>query len=123
MAYHPLNLALRFILELAALAAMAQFGWKMSHGHMRWAAAIVLPLIAATLWAVFAVPEDPSRSGAAPVPVPGTLRLALELAFFGFATWTLYATKAHTLSAVLGGLALLHYAASHDRLRWLLSTE
>ena len=121
MAYHPLNLALRFLLELAALAAMASYGWQLTDDRpLRMLAAVALPLIAATLWGVFAVPADPSRSGEAPVPVPGSVRLVLELTFFGFATWSLYASRAHTLSLLLGAVVLMHYASSYDRIRWLL---
>jgi hypothetical protein len=76
MAYHPLNLAFRFVLELAALAAMASYGWHLTeHTAPRLVAAIGLPLLAAAMWGVFAVPGDRSRSGKAPVAVPGWVRL------------------------------------------------
>ena len=120
MAYHPLNLAFRLLLELAALGAVGFYGWKLTDGPLRIVAAIGLPLIVAVLWGTFAVPDDPSRSGNAPVPIPGALRLGLELAIFGFATWTLYSTRAVSWSLVLGGLVLLHYALSYDRIAWLL---
>ncbi len=82
--------------------------------------AIGLPLLVAILWGTFSVPDDPSRSGGAPVPVPGALRLALELAIFGFATWGLYSTRAVSWSLILGGLVALHYALSYDRIAWLI---
>ncbi|MFQ6227417.1 DUF2568 domain-containing protein [Nocardia sp. NPDC002869] len=41
---------------------------------------VLLPVIAATAWGVIAVPDDPSRSGAAPVAVPGAIRLLVEFA-------------------------------------------
>ncbi len=77
------NLALRFGLELAALAGIATAAWRAADGPWRWVAAVALPLIAATAWATFIVPNDPSRSGRAPVEVPGSIRLALEFAVFG----------------------------------------
>lgn len=124
LAYHPLNLALRFGLELAALAAIAWYGGQMTDDRLgRLVAAVALPLIAATLWGVFTVPADPSRSGKAPVAVPGSVRLLLELALFGFATWSLIASKAQTLGLVLGAIVLLHYVASYDRVRWLLGLQ
>ena len=124
MAYHPLNLLLRFLLELAALAAMTSYGWQLTDNRpLRILAALALPLIAATLWGVFAVPADPSRSGEAPVPVPGSVRLVLELGFFGFATWSLYASRSQTLGLVLATVVVLHYAASYERIRWLLGLQ
>ncbi len=75
MGSHSLNLALRFLLELAALGAMGYWGWTQHEGPVRWRWAIGLPLVAAVLWGTFAVPNDPSRSGQAPVPIPGILRL------------------------------------------------
>jgi len=121
MAYHPLNMALRFLLELAALAAMASYGWQLTDNRpLRMLAAVALPIIAASLWGIFAVPADPSRSGKAPVPVKGSVRLGLELLFFGFGVWSLYASGAHMLSLVLGAVVLLHCVASYDRIRWLL---
>ena len=123
LAYHPLNLALRLLLEIAALAAVGFYGWKLADGSLRFLTAIGLPLVLAVLWGTFAVPDDPSRSGSAPVPVPGFLRLALEVAIFGFATWALYWTRAVSWSLVLGGLVVLHYVLSYDRIAWLLGSR
>lgn len=77
---HPINLALRFALELSALAALGAWGWGRGSGWTAAALAIGLPLAAAVVWGTFAVIGDPSRSGKAPVPVPGPVRLALEVA-------------------------------------------
>jgi len=108
LAYHSLNLALRFFLELAALAAMAAYGWRLANNlQLRMAAAVVLPVIAASVWGIFAVPADRSRSGKALVPVPGALRLVPELTFFGFAVWCLSALAFPMLSLVLAVLVLL----------------
>ena len=119
MGSHPLNLALRFLLELAALAVAGIFGWTVADGWWRLVAAIDFPLTLAVLWGVFAVPGDPSRSGKAIVPIPGILRLLLELVIFGFAAWALFSMDATRLSLLLGGLTILHYALSWDRVAWL----
>lgn len=79
MGSHPLNLLVRFLLELAALGAFGYWGWQQAEGALAYLLAIGLPVLTAVLWVTFAVPEDPSRSGHAPVPVPGLLRLLLEL--------------------------------------------
>ena len=119
MGSHPVNLTLRFLLELAALLALGIWGWQQSEGWLRFVLAIAVPVIVAAIWGTFNVPHDPSRSGAAPVPVPGILRLAIELALFLFATWALYDSGYTSLSWVLGLIVALHYIASYDRIRWL----
>ena len=87
----------------------------------RIAIAIAIPIVAATLWGTFAVPGDPSRSGSAPVPVPGALRLALEFGFFASATLALYNLRFARLAALFAAAIALHYLLSYDRIRWLLS--
>ena len=121
MGAHPINLALRFILELSALVAIGYWGWSQSVGWLRFGLAIGLPVLAATLWGTFAVPDDPSRSGKAPVPVPGWLRLVIELGTFAVATWALFAMGNVTLGWTIGVLVVIHYLVSYDRIQWLLS--
>ena len=71
MSNNPLNLGLRFILELVMLYALGFWGWTRHAGFLRYLLTIGLPLLAAGLWGVFRVPEDASANGKAPVPVPG----------------------------------------------------
>lgn len=118
MGSHPINLGLRFLLELAAWAAMGYWGWTQHQGGSRFLFGIGLPLVAMVLWGTFRVPDDP---GNAPVPVPGALRLALELAEFGLAAALLIAAGRQVLGVGLAVLVVLHYAASYDRIRWLLT--
>lgn len=120
MGSNPLNLALRFLLEIAAFVAMAYWGWTQHDGVWRILFAVGTPLLAVVLWGVFAVPDDPSRSGKAPVPVPGIVRLVLELSIFGFATWALYDAGQTTLALIFGLLVLSHYLVSYDRITWLV---
>ena len=121
MGSHPINLAIRFLLELSALLAMGVWGWRQSEGWFRFLLASGIPVIAAVVWGTFAVPNDPSRSGAAPIAVPGILRLAIELAIFIFATWALYDLGATGLSWALGLVVAVHYINSTDRIRWLIA--
>ena len=120
MGSHPINLALRFLLELAAWGAMGYWGWMQGDGPLRYLLLIGLPVVAAAIWGTFAVPDDPSRSGRAPVPVPGLVRLAIEFATFGTATWALYDTGNTTLSLVFAATVVVHYLVSYDRVLWLL---
>ena len=120
MSSNPVNLALRFILELAALLALGYWGWTQHAGIWRFVWSIGLVLLAAVSWGTFAGPEDPSRSGKAPVPVPGIVRLVLELALFTAGTWAFIAAGQPMWGAILGLLTVIHYALSYDRIIWLL---
>lgn len=121
MSSNPINLALRFLLEIFSLAVIGIWGWKLSDNWIRYVLAIGLPIIAALIWGTFAVANDPSRSGNAPVPVSGIVRLAIEFLFFGFTTWALYNMESNKLSIVLGVIVLIHYVFSYDRIYWLLT--
>ena len=114
------NLALRFALELAALAGWAALAWSMAGGVWRYVCAAIAVLAVAALWGVFAVPGDPSRSGNAPVPVPGAVRLALELVILLGGAWAWSRTGQSWVALGLGVLVVLHYLASMDRITWLL---
>lgn len=46
------NLALRFLLELSGLAALAYAGFHATHGPARWALAIAAPVALAIFWAL-----------------------------------------------------------------------
>jgi hypothetical protein len=63
MGSNPINLVIRFLLELSALMAMGFWGWNQGKGAFRFVLAFGIPIIAALVWGVFAVPDDPSRSG------------------------------------------------------------
>jgi len=121
MGSHPLNLALRFLLELVAWGGVGLWGWGITTGPRRYLLAIGLPLLLMALWGVFAVPGDPSRSGSAPIPVPGALRLLLELAIFAVGVWALWASGYPQWSMGFAVVVLLHYLISYDRIAWLLA--
>ena len=121
MGTHPLNLAVRFLLELSALCGLGLWGWRQGEDGWRIVFAVGIPLVAAALWGTFAVPGDPSRSGSAPVPVPGLLRLVLELGFFASATLALYELGFARLTATFAAAIVVHYLLAYDRVRWLVS--
>jgi Protein of unknown function (DUF2568) len=82
-----LSLALQFLLELAALAALAYWGYSTGDGGFaQIALAVAAPLVAATAWALFGSPR-------APLHLTGASRLLLELAFFGSAAVALAAAR------------------------------
>ena len=121
MGSHPINLLARFLLELAALSAMGWWGWRQGGGWMGSVLAAGVSLVAASIWGVFAVPGDPSRSGTAPVPVPGFVRLAIELGIFSVACACLVDVGHSGLALALGIATMVHYAVSYDRILWLMS--
>ena len=119
MGSHPINLVWRFLLELMALGSMGYWGWTQHDGTSRWLLGIGLPILAAVLWGTFAVPHDPSRSGNAPIPTPGIIRLLLELLIFAAAVIALRWSQQLLLSNVLAAMVVVHYALSYDRILWL----
>lgn len=119
-AIQSLNLILRFLVELAALAAMGMWGWSLRGDGLRWLLALGIPVVAMALWVTFAVPDDPSRSGHAPVPTPGALRLLYEAIFFGLAAWSLYRVQGPSWGWTFGAIVVIHYAVAYERIIWLL---
>jgi hypothetical protein len=111
------NEVLRFILEMAGLVAMGIWGWNAFDPPLSFVAAIGVPLAAAAVWGTFRVPNDP---GKAPVPVPGPVRLVIELSFFAVAVGLLYAAGQENAALAFAGLIVLHYALGYRRIDWLL---
>ena len=123
MSQNPINLAIRFILEVIALVSSGVWGWHQTNGPLRYVFAAGIPLLFATVWATFNVPDDGSRSGKALVKTPGIVRLFIEITFFSFATWCLYNLGHVRFSIIIGSILLLHYFVSYDRILWLFSTR
>jgi len=119
MSQNPLNLALRFILELGVFYSLGYWGWTTHTGLPRWLWAVGLPLLGAVLWGVFRE-ANPEVSGKGLVVVPGAVRLALEAALFGGAVWAFYAAGKPNWGLVFGLVALFHYLLSYDRVWSLL---
>lgn len=118
MSKNPINLALRFFLELGALAAYALWGWNTGQGWLRYALAIGVPVIMAACWGTFRIPNDP---GPAPVAVPGWARLGLELVFFAGACFALFQLNAQPYAWLFTVLVAIHYLTSLDRISWMLA--
>lgn len=121
MGSHPINLGLRFTLEVIVLVSTGVWGYRQMESWPRYILAFAVPCILALIWVTFAVPDDPSRSGNAPVVTPGIIRLGIELAFFAFAIWALYDNGSSRLSFLLGVVVMIHYIISYDRIIWLWS--
>jgi len=83
------NLALRFFLELAALAALVYWGWGVA-----WVLAIAAPAAWIMLWATFGSPK-------ARVTLSTPLRIAFEALVFGAAAAALWAAGQPVWAVVL----------------------
>ena len=113
---NPINLAVRFLLEIAMLIALSFWGGHLSGSWLRYLAAASLPVVAAILWGTFRIPNDPKP---APVAVPGIIRLGLEWGLFGSAAWALYDLGYSTLSIIMAVMVVIHYLVSYDR-TWVM---
>lgn len=89
------NLAVRFILELCALAALGYWGFKTGGDWVaRFSLGIGAPLLAAVVWGLGVAPK-------ARLDLPAAVRLMLELAVFGAAIAALYTVGRSGLAAAL----------------------
>lgn len=86
------NLAVKFLLELAAIAALATWGASVGHGAVALVLAIVVPLAMIGLWGQLAAPRAPHR-------LPLRARAPFELAIFALAAVAL-AIAGHAVLAV-----------------------
>ncbi|WP_426669020.1 YrdB family protein [Mucilaginibacter sp. McL0603] len=109
---NPANLAIRFLLEIVMLIILGCWGWHLTEPWIRYIAAPGLPLIAAVLWGIFLIPNDPKP---APVAIPGILRLLLELGLFGLSAWPLYDLGYSKSAIIMTIIVILHYIVSYDR--------
>jgi hypothetical protein len=89
------TLTVRFLCELAMLAALAFWGFGAAQGAGAWALGIGAPLLAAAVWGAFVAPK-------ARWPVPAPLRVAIELVLFGLAATALAAAGQPAAAVVLG---------------------
>ncbi|GAA3017462.1 YrdB family protein [Kitasatospora sp. NPDC006786] len=120
LAYTPVFLGLRFLLELFALYGFGVWGWRKAPGALKYLAVVAIPVVVAVVWGDFATAGDEARSGETTFDTPGPIRLLLEFAVFGGAAAGLWhAGMRRTAQWFLIVLAVYHVAA-YDRIWWLL---
>lgn len=115
--FEPLAPALRFVLELVGITAIALAASRLAPGLAGPFAAAGTVIVIAGAWAAFRVPGDP---GPAPVAVSGPARLALEAVVFALATASLALVAGPAAAAVFGAAVLVQYALDRGRIRRLL---
>ena len=95
------NLAVRFLLELCALAAVGYWGFQAGERlPVRIVLGIGAPLLAAGVWGAFVAPKATRR-------LPDPWRMGLELVIFGTAVFVLHVSGRLPLAAGLGGAVIL----------------
>lgn len=108
-----LNLALRFLLELCALAALAEWGWQASDPPVaKFLLAVAAPLVAAVVWGAWVAPRAARR-------LPDPARLGVEALVFAAAVIGLFASEHPTLAIALAVV----YGANVALLFWLRQRE
>ena len=113
---HPINLAVRFALEIVLLIIFSCWGWSKFNGFNKSLLGIGLPLLVAVIWAVFRVKGDP---GKAIVAIPGWLRLLFEIIVFVSGAYLLFQLQMNKWAYLFIIVSLLHYIISYDRTVWL----
>ena len=99
-------LAVRFLLELAALASLAYWGFTEHDGAVSFLLGLAAPLVAAMVWGLFVSPK-------AKVDVPRPVRFAVELTILGAAAAALASTGHKTLAIGFAALAVLSGALNY----------
>ncbi|BAU81010.1 hypothetical protein SLA_0055 [Streptomyces laurentii] len=99
---HVLNEGIAFLLELAALACLAWWGWHSAESiALRLVLAIAAPVAAAVVWGLFASPKATFT-----LPLAGVL--AVKALVFGAAVATLWAVERPTWALVFGIIAVVN---------------
>jgi hypothetical protein len=96
------NLALRFLLELCALAALAYWGFQTGKGLIaKIGLGIGVSLLAAVVWATLVAPNSP-------VHLPAALPFGLGLLILGLAAAALAAAGHPALAVVFGIIVVIN---------------
>lgn len=105
------NLTLKFLLEVAAIAAFAYWGANTGEMPLSLVLAVTAPVAAIAAWAVFAAPKSARR-------LPSQTRIPFELTFFLAAVFALLAVGATGAAAILVVLVVLNAIALTTLGQW-----
>lgn len=117
----PAQAGFRFLVELAALVCWAVVGWEVGGDTWGWVLAIGFPTVAASTWATFRVPGDLSAGKGGPIPVPGLVRLVIEVDVLALAAVFAIVVGQVVLGVVVLVAVVVHYLLTLRRVRWLLA--
>ena len=97
-------LTLRFVIELAALAAFAWWGWSLVTGPQRLLTAALALVVAASVWGIFIAPKSSQR-------LEDPARLATEVGVFLLAGGALWAVTNPWWGVAFAAVAIVDAAA------------
>jgi Protein of unknown function (DUF2568) len=97
------NLALKFLLELFAIAALAYWGATSADGVLAVVLAVGAPALFIVLWGRFAAPRSAHR-------LPARSRIPFELGLFALAALALVLAGSPILAAVFAVLVVVNAA-------------
>ncbi|WP_372736656.1 YrdB family protein [Nocardioides sp.] len=95
------NLAVKFLLEGAAFASFAVWGWQAAGGVGGLVLAVLLPLAAMTVWGLWCAPKSPRR-------LVTRWRVPLELGIFMLAALALAAAGHPALGVAMAVVSILN---------------
>jgi hypothetical protein len=97
------NDVVAFVIEILLLFALGYIGFQKAPGPLwaRVAMAVVLPLVMALLWGVFAAPKSRTR-----LTMPWLL--GFKIAAFSAGTWAFYAAGQPMWALAFGAIAAAH---------------
>src|SRR5215204_4866986 len=105
---------IRFALEIALLVGLGYWRYSLSDTTL-------VRLLAAIAWSVFRTPGDNSAGKEGIVPVPGWVRLLLELGLLLLAAYVTWSAGSRVAAETLLTFTALHYLLTWQRIRWLLT--
>lgn len=114
----------QFLLEVVGLIGMARLGWYLGgEGPRRIVLATLLVILAGALWGIFRTPGFVPSGRDPVVPIPGPMRLAVEVLFFAVASWGLWISGWNIAGAVTIAGTVIVYWTLRDRTIGLLQNR
>ncbi|MGG0238133.1 YrdB family protein [Bacillus rhizoplanae] len=102
MIIKSVNLAIRFLLELCALASLGYWGFQVGKSvYTKFVFGIGSPLLFAILWGTFIAPK-------ASLKLPEPYKFLLELVIFGVTSSALYFVDKTILAIILGMVFIIN---------------
>jgi hypothetical protein len=102
--FKPLALLVRFLVELAMLAALGYWGFEIADGAAQWVLGLGAPLAAAVIWGLFIAPR-------ATYEVSKPVWIGLQVVLFGLAALALSSVASGALVAAFAAVVVLDSAA------------